>query len=61
MELLMRNTPLLITVAFFFGLLIGSFLNVVILRLPNRLLWQSRHDSRELLELEVGNMRPPVR
>jgi len=46
MEILLSNTPLLITVAFFFGLLIGSFLNVVILRLPNRLLWQARHESR---------------
>lgn len=37
--------------AFLFGLLIGSFLNVVILRLPARLEWQWRRDSRELLEL----------
>ena len=37
--------------AFLFGLLIGSFLNVVILRLPVRLEWQWRRDSRELLEL----------
>ncbi|MEO6171715.1 MAG: A24 family peptidase [Arenimonas sp.] len=60
MELLLSNTPLLITVAFFFGLLIGSFLNVVILRLPNRLLWQARHESRELLELpEVYEPAPP--
>ena len=38
--------------AFAFGLLIGSFLNVVILRLPDRLEWQWRQDSRELLGLE---------
>ncbi len=37
--------------AFLFGLLIGSFLNVVILRLPARLEWKWRRDSRELLEL----------
>ncbi len=56
----MRNTPLLITVAFFFGLLIGSFLNVVILRLPKRLLWQARQDCREMLELpEVYEPAPP--
>jgi leader peptidase (prepilin peptidase)/N-methyltransferase len=60
MEILMGNTPLLITVAFFFGLIVGSFLNVVILRLPNRLLWQARHESRELLELpEVYEPAPP--
>ena len=37
--------------AFLFGLLIGSFLNVVILRLPARLEWKWRRESRELLEL----------
>ena len=37
--------------AFLFGLLIGSFLNVVILRLPVKLEWQWRRESRELLEL----------
>jgi leader peptidase (prepilin peptidase) / N-methyltransferase len=37
--------------AFLFGLMIGSFLNVVILRVPPRLEWQWRRDSRELLGL----------
>jgi leader peptidase (prepilin peptidase)/N-methyltransferase len=32
------------------GLLVGSFLNVVILRLPPRLEWQWKHDAREILE-----------
>jgi leader peptidase (prepilin peptidase)/N-methyltransferase len=41
--------------ALLFGLLIGSFLNVVILRLPARLEWQWRHESRELLELPEPN------
>jgi leader peptidase (prepilin peptidase)/N-methyltransferase len=42
------------------GLLIGSFLNVVILRLPKRLEWQWKHDSRELLELsESYEPAPP--
>jgi len=45
--------------AFVFGLLIGSFLNVVILRLPARLEWQWRRDSRELLELEEPDAMPP--
>jgi leader peptidase (prepilin peptidase)/N-methyltransferase len=33
------------------GLLVGSFLNVVILRLPKRLEWEWKRDARELLEL----------
>lgn len=37
--------------ALFFGLLIGSFLNVVILRLPRRLEWEWKRDSREMLGL----------
>jgi leader peptidase (prepilin peptidase)/N-methyltransferase len=32
------------------GLLVGSFLNVVILRLPKRLEWQWKRDAREILE-----------
>jgi len=38
-------------VAGLFGLLFGSFLNVVILRLPPRLEWQWRQDAREVLGL----------
>ena len=30
------------------GLLLGSFLNVVILRLPKRLEWQWKRDAREV-------------
>ncbi len=45
--------------AFLFGLLIGSFLNVVILRLPARLEWQWRRDSRELLEIEEPDASTP--
>lgn len=44
---------LVIASAFLFGLLIGSFLNVVILRLPLRLQWQWERDSRDLLEIET--------
>ena len=33
------------------GLIVGSFLNVVILRLPQRLMHSWREQSRELLEL----------
>lgn len=44
------------------GLLVGSFLNVVILRLPKRLEWEWKRDSREVLELpeaEVYDPPPP--
>jgi leader peptidase (prepilin peptidase)/N-methyltransferase len=43
-----------------FGLLVGSFLNVVILRLPKRLEWQWKRDSLEVLgEPEVYDPPPP--
>jgi leader peptidase (prepilin peptidase)/N-methyltransferase len=49
----LATSPALATAsAFCFGLLTGSFLNVVILRLPVRLQWQWERDSRELLEIE---------
>src|SRR5690348_13057552 len=40
-----------IAAAFVLGLLVGSFLNVVILRLPARLMYGWRRDAREVLEL----------
>jgi len=43
-----------------FGLLVGSFLNVVILRLPRRLEWQWKRDSLEVLgEPELYDPPPP--
>lgn len=42
------------------GLLIGSFLNVVILRVPVRMEWQWKRDAREILELSaVDEPEPP--
>ena len=42
------------------GLLVGSFLNVVILRLPRRLEWQWKNDSREILgEPDLYDPPPP--
>lgn len=42
------------------GLLVGSFLNVVILRLPGRLEWSWKRDSREMLEIpDVYDPPPP--
>jgi leader peptidase (prepilin peptidase)/N-methyltransferase len=50
-EALAGNPTAAILVALVLGLLVGSFLNVVILRLPKRLEWQWKQDSRELLEI----------
>jgi leader peptidase (prepilin peptidase)/N-methyltransferase len=42
------------------GLLVGSFLNVVILRLPKRLEWEWKRDAREVLEQpDVYDPPPP--
>ena len=45
--------------AFVFGGLVGSFLNVVILRLPARLFHDWRCQCRELLEIEDKEEAPP--
>ena len=43
-----------------FGLLVGSFLNVVILRLPKRLEWEWKRDAHEILEEpELYDPPPP--
>lgn len=60
LDALQASAALSAGVAFAFGLLIGSFLNVVILRLPPWLEWQWRRESRELLELpEPYEPAPP--
>jgi leader peptidase (prepilin peptidase) / N-methyltransferase len=41
------------------GLLVGSFLNVVILRLPPRLEFGWKRDAREILELPASAESPP--
>ena len=42
------------------GLAVGSFLNVVILRLPRRLEWEWKREAREILELpEIYDPPPP--
>lgn len=48
-DLLTAYPALAIASAAAFGLLVGSFLNVVILRLPARLEWQWLRDAREVL------------
>ena len=58
----MPDLPLALWIAFaaVFGLLVGSFLNVVILRTPERMQWEWRRQAREVLELEpVDEPKPP--
>lgn len=60
MAFLDQNPGLGYPVAAGFGLLVGSFLNVVILRLPRRLEWQWKRDSRDVLgEPELYDPPPP--
>lgn len=60
MSFLDQNPGLGFPAAAGFGLLLGSFLNVVILRLPRRLEWQWKRDSREILgEPELYDPPPP--
>jgi leader peptidase (prepilin peptidase)/N-methyltransferase len=56
---IIESTPLFLTGVFIFGLLIGSFLNVVILRVPPRLIHDWRCQCRELLETG-GNAEEPA-
>ena len=58
LEILAANTPLFLTGVFIFGLLIGSFLNVVILRLPTRLEYDWRCQCKELLAIESPDDEP---
>ena len=60
MAFLDQNPGLGYPLAAGFGLLLGSFLNVVILRIPPRLEWAWKRDAREILELpEVYDPPPP--
>jgi leader peptidase (prepilin peptidase)/N-methyltransferase len=60
MAFLDQNPGLGYPLAAGFGLLFGSFLNVVILRFPPRLEWGWKRDAREILELpEVYDPPPP--
>ncbi len=59
LEFLAASEALATASAFVFGLLVGSFLNVVILRLPRRMEWQWKRDCREMLELESDPQAEP--
>lgn len=60
----MPDLPLVMWIAFagVLGLVVGSFLNVVILRLPERMAADWRQEAREVLELEVdaGPLPPGI-
>ena len=51
-EIFLESAPLLFAEVFIFGLIIGSFLNVVILRVPPLLEHDWRCQCKELLQLE---------
>lgn len=52
-ELLSASTPVLVSLTFVLGLLVGSFLNVVIYRLPVMMQRDWRAQCHEYLELEL--------
>ncbi|MFZ2753874.1 MAG: A24 family peptidase [Lysobacteraceae bacterium] len=60
MAFLDQNPALGYPIAAGLGLLVGSFLNVVILRLPKRLEWEWKHDSLETLgQADLYDPPPP--
>jgi leader peptidase (prepilin peptidase)/N-methyltransferase len=58
-ETLFESAPLLYTGVFVLGLIFGSFLNVVILRIPALLEFDWRCQCRELLELKNDDEKKP--
>lgn len=57
---LAQNPTLAIGLGLLIGLLVGSFLNVVILRFPPRLEWAWRQEARDILALpETYEPKPP--
>jgi leader peptidase (prepilin peptidase) / N-methyltransferase len=59
LELIAQYPGLNLLGALLLGLVVGSFLNVVILRLPPRLEWAWREQAREFLEMPEEASKPP--
>lgn len=60
LDVLAQNPALAITLGLLLGLLVGSFLNVVILRFPARMEWAWRQEAREILgQPDVYEPKPP--
>jgi leader peptidase (prepilin peptidase)/N-methyltransferase len=59
MDLILSNPQALYGVTLLLGLLVGSFLNVVVFRLPKRLEYGWRSECRELLGLEAAEEAQP--
>ncbi len=59
MDLILSNPQALYGVTLLLGLLVGSFLNVVVFRLPKRLEYGWRGECRELLGLEAAEEAQP--
>jgi len=58
-EILIESTPLLFAGVFVFGLILGSFLNVVILRVPPLLEYDWRCQCQQLLDLKADEEEKP--
>ncbi len=53
LDFLASNLPAFVLVVLIFGLLIGSFLNVLVFRLPVMMQREWRMQAREILDLEA--------
>ena len=60
LSLLQSNSALLLSVCFIVGLIVGSFLNVVVYRLPLMMETTWRRECREFLKLDQEESKDPV-